>query len=209
MTLPVTEDFTGDADVQLADPPWTPMRQHNPGRLSYDGAGKGKNVGGGSGVYVLSFWNADAFDDDQYAEIVVDTAPGLTNDWQLAAVRCSGTIAEDSACYLIEIDGNASRIKKLVNNIFSTIMVNPLVLAVQGDRVGLRVDGNSLTWVLNGVDVESWIDNTLTSGAAGAGVYPSTDNLVRIDDWEGGNSPMEDFATSDEAAEFAATQILG
>lgn len=130
--------------------------------------------GGNSGDYSMSFWNADAFTDDQYSQVV-----RVNNEnYRAVAVRCNATSGGN--CY--GAFGNATQWHKLVNGSWSQI--GAIADSALNDVLRLEVVGTSLDYKLNGVSASTTTDASLTAGAAGMAFF---NNISRVDNWEGGD----------------------
>lgn len=121
------------------------------------------------------FWNADTFNDDQYAQVVFRSAfPG-------PAVRAAGTGAATDN-YFTTSDGPGASIYKQVDGAFTQLTTG--TGTSNGDVLYLEVSGTSLVAKKNGAAWMSTTDSTHASGSAGCQLFHTTGAL---DDWEGGN----------------------
>jgi hypothetical protein len=129
---------------------------------------------GGDGGFNHAYWNADAFDDDQYAQIVIKT----TGTYIGPSVRCSGL----NKAYLLQTTGSGSTLFKWDTG-FTNLGSYGAVSA--NDVVKLEVTGTTLKVYINGAQNGSnATDSGLASGSAG--IY-TAGTTARADDWEGGN----------------------
>jgi hypothetical protein len=127
-------------------------------------------------------WNADTFDDDQYAEVTVATV--ASGNWHGACVRAAtsgantyyGFYGDSSSQYLFEqLAGSWTDISSTGGG-FSN-----------GDVIRLEVEGTSLSALVNDTEEESATGETgISSGAAGMSSSAGS-STPRMDDWEGGN----------------------
>lgn len=126
----------------------------------------------------LAFWNADAFNNNQYSKWKAQVSggsglPGVT-------VRASATGGSLNAYF-----ANSAGIHKFVAGVYTQLLSDSLTLA-DGDTLELRVSGTTLERYHNGVLDGSVTDSSLSSGSAGILQY-TTGSAVKSDDWEGGN----------------------
>jgi hypothetical protein len=164
-TTVATDDFNR-ADGGLGAN-WTTGNGSNPAIAS--------NVAGGAGVtYSMAFWNANAFNDDQYAQVQKAAAA----DYIACAVRANATSGGN--CYANFI--NSSNFHKLVNGTWSQFTA--LTGASNGDTIRIEVEGTTLRHKVNGVTTQTTTDASLSAGAAGVAFYSNTS---KVDNWEGGN----------------------
>lgn len=163
MALPAVESFTGSAGP-LADPPWSTP---SPDQPQLDGSGN--CTVGGSGSDELAVWNADAFPDDQYVEVVVHIeTPPVNYCGVNMVVRSDGADFSTGTCYLTTWAGGIQyEIYKLIAGTFTRLEVQSTTAAVDGDALRLDVVGNVLTYKLNGITVASAVDSDITSGQPG------------------------------------------
>ncbi|HSA08094.1 MAG TPA: hypothetical protein P5099_01885 [Candidatus Moranbacteria bacterium] len=128
-----------------------------------------------NGVY----WNANAFDNDQYSQVTLKTAGGT---YIGAMVR----ISSSAKTYYFFGSGATSSyvLGKYVSGSWTVINTYTETQAVN-DVIKLRVVGTTLTPTLNGTDLQSFADSSISSGSPGIHTYGSTS--AALDDWEGGN----------------------
>lgn len=204
-----TESFTGPAGALAGS--WT--QQDQPGTLNKNGSGLGK--GSVNAKDLFAFWNAVAFNNDQYSQVRI--AGGLSNAVQYAqiAVRSSGTSESTYKGYAFYTDGVPgtmhSEVAKVVNGNWTALRAFSNTFAA-GDVIKISAVGTTITIYKNGVALGSVTDATLTSGSPGVGVYGST---VTIDDWEGGSltsapAPVATVSVSPASPSITvgATQLL-
>lgn len=147
--------------------------------------------------FCLSFWNADAFPDDQYSQYQITQGPGSA--YHGVTVRhASGT----DAYYLLTIGGAAAAgIYRIDDGTFTAIQTGITTAFTNGDVIRLEAEGATLRAYENGAQVGTdQTDATYTAGAAGIGLSFITGGApVRGDDWEGGalaGIPIAVFANS-------------
>lgn len=131
-------------------------------------------------------WNADTFNDDQYAFI---TATLLTASLFIGpAVRCSNSA---ETYYLYYWDNNDRYFAKMVNGTF-TDLVTPQtgVTNNTGDVLRLEANGTTITAKVNGVQDGSFstTDSSISSGYGGlCGWGQAFGSDTSGDTWEAGN----------------------
>lgn len=133
----------------------------------------------------LAGWNADSFDDDQYAEATVDA---LASDiWIGLAVRCDVSTPEDDG-YCWNSSTAYSWLGKLIDGV-ETQLGNDGGAWGAAEVCRLEASGTTLTPMIDGSEEDppgAQTDASLASGAAGVSGYGDS-SLAQIDDWEGGN----------------------
>lgn len=131
-------------------------------------------AGGADTEYSMAFWNADAFTDDQYSQLV-----RVNNEnYRAPAVRCDATSGGN--CYAAF--SNATQWHKLVNGTWSQL--GNISNTALNDVIRLEVVGTGLDYQINGSSANTTTDASLTEGAAGMAFFGATS---RVDDWEGGD----------------------
>lgn len=169
MALPATEDFAYSGSSALGAN-WT--IQINTPQRSTDSA-----CSGGGGVENAAFWNADAFNDNQYSK-----ASFLTDNYPAVMVRASGTGSGAWNAYVL-FGATGASIQKYVNGSATSLQSLSGGSAVVAAR--LEISGSTLKAFFAGAQAGTdQSDGSLSSGAAGVLVYSTTGKL---DDWEGGN----------------------
>jgi hypothetical protein len=183
MALPATDSFTDSNGTALTSHSanWT---QNNGAFDIQSNALAPNNSGDESGAH----WNADAFDNDQYAEGV---ATGFAGNDGIAiglAVRCHASADTYYGFYGDSYSGSGSYLFKMVSGTWTQIGDTGANWE-DGDTVWLEVEGTTLTPKVNGStdpDIGAQTDSSIASGSAGlSGYNDGAANL--IDDWEGGN----------------------
>jgi hypothetical protein len=121
------------------------------------------------------FWNADAFANDHYSQVLVVVS--TANDG--CVVRASGTGGSRNN-YL---SYNNSNIYKDVGGSY-TLLGSGSGSASNGDTIKMTATGTTIAVLINGVQKNSVTDSTFTSGSAGV----FGDNAAaRVDNWTGDN----------------------
>lgn len=188
MALPATDSFTTGTSQTLTDysANWT----NNNGSFwineAYDA------LGGNASQELGAHWNADSFDNNQYAEIKI-VASGSGN-WIGAAVRCHtssavyyGFYTGDSSdySYLFRYDSGAGTPWLQLGSDGAYVLVNEVMR--------LEADGTTITPLVDGSEEDppgAQTNSEISSGYAGVSGYGTGSNL-RGDDWEGGNLEVE------------------
>jgi hypothetical protein len=176
MALPATDSFTSatNQDLESYSSNWTVTM----GSCAVDGTvDKGQGSTGGSEN--LAAWNADTFDNDQYAEGVVSS---LTSGQNIgSSVRNSLTQATN---YHFYVGSNDSYLGKMTNGSWDQLGAG--TGKSTGDVVRIEAEGTTITPKINGStsDIGAQTDSSHSSGYAGWHHW-QTEGF--IDDWEGGN----------------------
>jgi hypothetical protein len=169
MALPATDNFNRADENPIAGN-WTNHGTQN--RIV-------SNVVQGNNWETASNWNADTFNNDQYAKYTIVSSNGTMDAG--VAVRIGPTSLN---CYIMSSYGGGCGYGKFVNNAFSDI-IGTTTTTAPGDIIELRISGSTLSGFKNGSPVSNTAsDGTLTSGSAGFYIY---DANAQIDNWEGGN----------------------
>lgn len=174
MALPVTDNFTGTNNTALTSysSSWT----NNVGAFRIRSNACGINYTSGDAA---AHWNADTFDNNQYAEATV-TAIGST-DYIGIAVRCAA-----SGATFISFTANsndASYLSQYVSGTYTDLGTST-AFAV-GDVIRLEVSGSTVTAKINGV-TKITATTSITSGYAGVGGAGNSGDSL-IDGWTAGN----------------------
>lgn len=188
MALPATEAFTDSDGVQLTthSASWT----LNSGdfdilnnRLRVDDAG--------NEVYIAAHWNADSFNDNQYAEMTSKLQ--TNNQWHYLGVSVRCAAAANTFYSVVWADDDANR--KILSKVVAgsrTAILNAFGSAWSADAV-LRLEAEGTTLRVYDDEVQEGGDQTdaaIASGYAGVGGWHwsggDPENTL-YDDWEGGN----------------------
>lgn len=217
MALPASDSFVGAAGV-IPDPPWTQQNFGTAGvNVNRDGSG-GAVVSSG-GEEAAAFWNADTFNNDQESEITIGGAANLNTGGAAvgATARASGTTSTTFDHYVVRTNGvngaGNSFIGKRVNGTLTELLALTVGTIVDGDRLKIRVEGINITAFLNGVQIGTTTDSSLTSGQAGLFTSSSTSAGATITDWTANNfsaAPIEQEGArfrNDDGSESAATWL--
>lgn len=134
-----------------------------------------------------AFWNASAFNNDQYAKLTLSTVGAGPIGGIGPCVRC-GTTTGFPTGYMFAEDpqlGNWQLLKCIVPGGCSSLATASITPAA-GDVMELSVLGTTLTSSINGVVVNTTTDATFASGKAGIVTLWTNVNTLG-DTWEGGN----------------------
>lgn len=177
MALPATDTFTGTNGTPLAtySPNWTV----NSGVFQIESNAVCHNSASASG---LAHWDADVFDDDQYAEAVVSGVD--TGSWMTGvAVRVH---ASADTGYYYQGSSSGSEIGKSVAG-GRTTLLSGLAAWANTDVVRIEVEGTSIRAYIDGVQQgATQTDSAIASGSSGlCGFNDAT--LSLLTSWEGGN----------------------
>lgn len=183
MTLPASDNFTR-ADASTLGTNWT--QQEAALRIVSSHA-----TGTTDLTYQYSFWNADAFNNNQYSEVTMGgniggdssvvngptvRASGTGGSSQMYAMLCQG--GGTNSTYLFYFNGSSP------TQIGSTITGTAWT---SGDVAHLEVSGTTFTLKRNGTTLSSSLtDSTLATGSAGFVMRNSgSGDVVTL--WGGGN----------------------
>lgn len=178
MTLPATDNFTAanGTDLVTYNASWT----YNGGVFAINSNAVYSNS---AGIETGAHWNADAFNNDQYAQGVCAIIAALR--WIGVAVRCHAS----AQTYYGYYGSNADRY------LFKEVAATWTQIGSAGgafiaaDVIRLEVSGTTLTPKLNGstdATIGAQTDSAISSGSAGIS-GSSLSTVVSLDDWEGGN----------------------
>jgi hypothetical protein len=178
MGLPATDSFTDTNGVQLTShsSDWT----LNAGDLDVQSNALAPDDAGDS----MAHWNADAFDDDQYAQATVVAISGSV--WIGVSVRAHAS-AHTGYCY--SGDDDEREISKFVAGSYTSISYYGSGGFSVNDDIRIEAESTTITPVLNAstdTNVGAQTDAAISSGSAGVCGYSDSEDS-RIDDWEGGD----------------------
>jgi hypothetical protein len=185
MSLPAQDTFNRAAGDVGAN--WTPQT----GGFQVNAASECE--GTAAGAYNQSFWNADAFANNQYSQGVY-----LGGGFFGVAVRASGTAGSRNGYYCLLNQAGNSRVSKVVaGTITDLIAPGSLPDPATNDLVKITAVGTTIAVYYNGILQGTTTDSSLTTGSAGLMFY---DNNARLDTWEGGNITSVSAAITGTAA---------
>ena len=152
-----------------------------------------------SGDYSYYYWNADAFNDNQYSEGVIKTlGPGFD-----IGIACRVDTGTDDDCYGYFDDSTGATLFKMVADAF-TQLGNTGDAWATSDVVRLEVSGTTITPIVNAStdsSIGAQTDGSIGAGSAGLSGF-GWDSGSTIDDWEGGN--LGGGSASESASESAS-----
>jgi hypothetical protein len=182
MALPATENFTGTAGNLSAS--WTQQRTTR--RVQRNGSGLGTQDAIDAND-VNAFWNADAFANDQYSQIV---PVGFGSGAMGVTVRAANTGDSAWDAYELYTDGLSgaghTELAVIVNGA-STVLRSFATTVATGNTIKLDAVGTTLTAYKNGVSLGTQTDSTYGSGSAGINSFWGTGAAPTFDNWEAGN----------------------
>ena len=173
MALPATYDFTGTGAMS-GD--WTREITALGGAVA-----RSSDVGLGSGSFSMYYWNADSFDNDQYAEIKSKD----TNHAKGPAVR----VGSSDGYYFRHSPGASTSARIIQYNGGSYDVVASTNRSESDESVyKLEVEGtgtDNLKAYEDDVEILKGTDASITSGSGGLAAHGSSSPTM--DDWEGGD----------------------
>ena len=180
MTLPASDNFTGTDGTALTT--YSVNWSNNYGAFKLNSNSLAPNI---VSEDCAAHWNADTFDDDQYAEATI-TALG-PDDYIGVAVRCA---AAGLTCVFAYSNSNdATYLAQFVAGA-DTLIAMPAVFAV-GDVMRLEVSGTAVTLKKNGTTIATGT-TTLTTGYAGV-MGTGNGTASRLDGWTAGNLSATEY----------------
>jgi hypothetical protein len=132
------------------------------------------------------WWNADAFDDAQYAEITLADVDGGVDQGVGVLTRAFEDTGPAMSGYAFHGKNDYGVIRGFVSG-SGGIIANPGWSAVDGDVLRGESEGNDHRIYLNDVEEGSVSDASVASGSAGVSCVCFGSNANKMDDWEGGN----------------------
>lgn len=168
MALPATDNFNR-IDANPIGGNWTTTPGENAIQITNNRAFL---TGNPSGCY----WNADAFNDNQYSKATVTlnvTGRGVTG--RVSAIA--------TTYYLLWINNTTTlEVYKCIAGTFTKLGSTYTGPFAVDDIIKLSVSGQTLTPNVNGTDLSTQTDSAITSGSPGMRFGDGT-----LDNWEGGN----------------------
>lgn len=134
-----------------------------------------------SGTYQSVFWNADAFNNDQYSEVVISAIGGQMGPM----VRVSGTGSGVNGYWLLGRTGASSYIYTSTNGTHTQLVDLGTIAWTAGDTMRLEVSGTTITAKRNGSTIGS--PATSSAHASGAAGMLGLDVSDVVTTWNGGN----------------------
>jgi hypothetical protein len=136
----------------------------------------------------VSYWSANAFNNDQYSKIRIATDPLTPNAIIEITCRVSGTPgAGNYSFYAVWQNSGQWGMYKQVGATSTDLIAPTNQTFVTNDVIEIRAVGTTISFYLNGSFVQSATDSSLSSGSAGFNIFASNDEDPLAEDWEGGN----------------------
>jgi hypothetical protein len=176
MALPATEAFTGASGALAGS--WTQTFSTFGSTLNRNGSGVGAVVG--SAAAASAKWNADTFNNSQYAQAEYRSA--AMGEFVEPIARAAGTDGTFGG-YGHFAGPSGSGLEKYVNAVVTNLASFGATPST-GDIIRVTASGRVVTAYRNGGYVGQASDTSLTSGAGGlvlSGTTPTVDN------WEAAN----------------------
>ena len=184
MALPATDDFQGtDGDALTTySSNWT----LNTGDFKIqESGGAGRVTPDEPANEAGAHWNADSFNNDQYAELTLIASVGPAV-FIGPAVRCA---ASGGTYYGFYVSTAEKYLFKMVSGSFTTLASSSSNIPGANDVLRIEASGTTITPKVNGTtdsDLGAQTDSAISSGSAGICGYGSSSG-TRGDDFEGGN----------------------
>lgn len=178
MALPASENFNGNTENPLATN-WSvsTVGVFGHGLKGYsNGATAGTSNDNNS-----SFWDADTFDDDQYAQVLI------VNNSGFGGVCLRHDTTKDQFYYIYIRDVNRLRLSDANGNVLTTLVNNGRYTS--GGTLRAEVTGHVIEFFWNDVSQGTYDDTAelADSGPAGIVCYGITTTTVYLDDFLAGN----------------------
>lgn len=171
----VTDDFNR-SDASLGAPNWTDFSGRSPFAVNSNQCG----MWWGSGASG-SYWSADSFGDDVFAQATVKKLPSGSTYVGVAVRHTS------SQCYLARWTSSQLRLTKWFSGVFTTLGTDAAAPSVN-DVVRIEAVGSSISVYLNGsLAIGPVTDTDLTTGPPGVFGSDGGDGSAQLDDWSGGD----------------------
>ena len=198
MALPATDNFDTDTSQTLEaySANWTAQI----GQL-YIESWQDAASGHASGDHSFYYWNADAFNDNQYSEGVIASIGTPSS----IGVACRVDTGTDDDCYGYHDDGQGAELLKMVADQL-TQLGNTGDAWEASDVVRLEVSGSTITPIINTAtdsSIGAQTDESIGAGSAGLFGY-DWDTSSAIDNWEGGNLAGVSGSASESASGSAS-----
>ena len=170
-TLTVTDAFNGTGALSAN---WTVTNG------GWNQIGSGQVFPTVSGASDGARWTANAFNANQYSEVVLGALSSLGGDAIGPAVRVSS--AGDYYCLLV--DGGNWFLQRYAGGVFQGNIATAAATFAVGDTVHLEISGTTLTAKHNGATLTTQTDTNLAIGAVGIASWGASGGL---DSWIGGD----------------------
>lgn len=180
-----TEDFAGSEGALGGN--WTTHADFVAVRKNGSGAGYNTTDNADS----VSIYTGGTFADDQYSQCVLKD---VTADNVSLILRATGAGATDKFYVVcpVQIGGACQGLYigyydgATFNELHAPTTTDISPAVATNDTVRAEIATYTITFKVNGTSKHTYTDggNSIASGKAGIGIY---DNIITIDDWEGGN----------------------
>jgi hypothetical protein len=168
------------------------------------------------GVICLAKWAADAFPDDQYAQVVLvnpHNSTGLDGIGSGVALRLSGSPVNG---YVIVAGSGGGTIRSIVSGT-SSILTTWTAAGSDNDLLYAEIVGTVITVKRAGTTVKTYDTagdaSPIASGSAGLAHWPTPSNPLKVDDFEAGSvsgsAATGAIAITSVGASLAASGALG
>jgi len=179
--LPASDVFTAADGTYLAtySANWT--NNKNAFRISSN------RVGPAGFSTSMSHWNADTFDDNQYAEGTIASI-STSGTWVGVAIRASAASSDGYGFYAAYSSVQSDTLFKLVSDT-RTVINSSAGEFVSNDTIRLEATGTTLTPMRNGSThtMGTSTDSSHSSGYAGLSGYGNAYTTNNLDNWSAGN----------------------
>lgn len=138
-------------------------------------------------AYNVSYWSANVFSNDQYAEATIAAATAV---YPGVVVRFSNTGGGQGYGFFVDPGTSSYFVQRFAAGIYVADVFSGSASFTVGDVIRLEVSGTTLTAKKNGVTVNSGPDPNVASGSPGVGTFANgiPDPAQRsVDDFEGGD----------------------
>lgn len=167
-----SDDFNRANETPLASP-WTNWLSTGANLVSNAATGV-------SAASRASFYNSGTWSDDQECSGIVGNL-GSGVRYSSVGVRCAATSGgRGYMCYTDGVAGASHTDIVRLTNGTETIIKSVATAFANGDRIGIRAVGTSISMWKNGTQIDSVNDSTYTSGYPGINFY----GLATMDDWQ-------------------------
>lgn len=134
-------------------------------------------------VIQLARWNADTFNNDQFAQAVIETLGSGSYAGVSVRLNTAGTM---TGYYVLFSNNNDLSLRKMLAGSETVISTLTRTNAV-GETIRLEVSGTTLSVKVNGsVVIGPTTDSSITGGSAGIGGYGNDGGTTMVN-WQGGN----------------------
>ena len=165
-----------------------------------------QQVTGNAAVVTGDMWTASSFGGDQYSEVQVTSTPLTGIQWVGPAVRMQnggqdgyvGLYTWNSGSPVLQLFKRSGGSWTQLGNTYSS---GPLAA---GTKLRLVVLGNSISFMVNGVERIGFTDSSFSSGAPGIVAFDS----ATADNWSGGTSGFQVSYQSTDAQGVKSYDVL-